>query len=124
MSLDPTPRLYHYNARCTANHDGDTVTVDIDLGMNLVQRGVNIRLCGINAPEIRGITKVAGQAATKYLSDLILGKDIVIETIKDKQEKFGRLLARVYVLGTDGCWIDVCAAMVAAGHAVPFMVEK
>lgn len=33
MPVPTAPPLYHYRARVTAVHDGDTCTVDIDLGL-------------------------------------------------------------------------------------------
>ncbi len=46
--------LYHYRAVVVSVYDGDTCTVDIDLGLNTWVRGEKLRLYRINAPELRG----------------------------------------------------------------------
>jgi micrococcal nuclease len=89
--------LYHYRAIVTDVYDGDTVTVDIDLGFHVWVRGEKIRLAHIDAPELKGDTKVAGKAAGDFLRELILNKKVIIQTIKapdgaDTKEKFGRYL--------------------------------
>lgn len=120
--MDPTPKLYHYNAQCLSVHDGDTITVDIDLGLNMVKKKESLRLFGINAPEVnKPESKEAGKKATDFLKGLVLGKPIVIETIKDKQEKYGRLLAKIYVPMSDGSWVYVNETMVSSGNAIKFM---
>lgn len=94
-------------------YDGDTCTVDIDLGLKVWLFGEKIRLARIDAPELRGKTRDAGIKARDYLQGLIEGKAIVIETIKDRQEKYGRYMADV--------WIDdvnVNDLMVESGNAI------
>jgi len=108
--------LYHYRARVTAVYDGDTCTVDIDLGLNTWIRSEKIRLHRINAPEMTGPDKPRGIAARDFLRDLILDKDILLVTIKDAREKYGRYLGEVRV-EKDGAWLNVNDEMVRAGHA-------
>ena len=102
---------------------GDTVAVDIDLGMAITTRQ-RLRLFGINTPEVRGPEKVAGHAATQHLADLLVryrheGEwDIVVQTRKDKRGKFGRYLASLIGADQDGNPVDLNMKMVADGHAV------
>lgn len=84
--------MYTYNAHVVSVYDGDTITVDIDLGFDVNMRSLKIRLYGINAPEVRGSTKLLGLSSRDALRARILDKDIVIRTIRDKQEKYGRWL--------------------------------
>ena len=51
---------YIYKAEVVSVYDGDTITVDIDLGFNVVLRKQKIRLGGINTPEIRGEEREEG----------------------------------------------------------------
>lgn len=103
--------------------DGDTVDVDIDLGMSITTRQ-RLRLYGINTPEVRGPEKVAGHAATQHLADLLVefkhegDWDIVVQTYKDKKGKFGRLLAVLIGDDGEGTSINLNERMVADGHAV------
>jgi micrococcal nuclease len=103
--------------------DGDTVDVDIDLGMAITTRQ-RLRLFGINTPEVRGPEKVAGHAATQHLADLLVqfrhegDWDIVVQTYKDKKGKFGRLLAVLIGDDGDGNPVNLNERMVEDGHAV------
>jgi micrococcal nuclease len=91
--------MYTYNAHVVSVYDGDTITVDIDLGFDVNMRSLKIRLYGINAPEVRGTTKLLGLASRDALRARILDKNIVIRTIRDKQEKYGRWLGLVELDG-------------------------
>lgn len=108
-------RLYLYKAVVTSVYDGDTVTVDIDLGFGIWMKGQKMRLMDVDAPELRGgteETKSAARASRDYLRSLILDKEVEIETVKDRKGKYGRWLA--YILFGD---IDVNMHMIEKGHA-------
>lgn len=105
--------MYHYSALVQSVWDGDSITVEIDLGFHLKSGNLKIRLYGIDCPEIRGDTRAAGLEARDFLRDLIDGKVIEIKTYKDKKGKYGRYLADIYIGN-----IHVNAALVDAGHAV------
>jgi micrococcal nuclease len=116
---EPSCGLYQYRATITEVYDGDTITADIDLGFNTWRRNEHLRLDGIDTPELRGDRKVEGIAARDALAARILGRDLIICTIKDRQEKFGRYLVRIYdgdVLIND--WL------ITLGHAVPYSGGK
>jgi micrococcal nuclease len=109
--------MYEYRAKVIRVVDGDTIDVDVDLGMkvHVVER---LRIAGIDAPETYGVKResaeyIAGSAARQFLIDLIEGKDVVIKTMKDATEKYGRYLADVYIHD-----VDVATLLVEAGHAV------
>ena len=46
--------MYEYRATVISVYDGDTITVDIDLGFGIVLRKQKLRLYGLNTPEVRG----------------------------------------------------------------------
>lgn len=104
--------LYHYHAIVTKVYDGDTVTLDIDLGLYTWVKGVKARLYGIDAPELRGEERPHGLASRDWLRLQVLDKEVVIETIKDKQGKYGRWLCKIWLDGR-----DIIAEMVEAGLA-------
>lgn len=91
--------MYEYRAIVRSVYDGDTVTVDIDLGLNAWLHGQKIRLYGINAPEIRGDQRAAGIMSRDWLREQILGKVVTIKTYKDQTEKYGRWLADIWLDG-------------------------
>lgn len=111
--------LYEYEARVSAVYDGDTCRLDLDLGFHTWRFDEQVRLFGINTPEIRGEDKAAALAARDALRGRCLGKMVWVRTIKDGQDKYGRFLAVLYDRETGDCINDW---LVAEGHAVPFMI--
>jgi len=109
--------LFHYTAEVQSVYDGDTCRVDVDLGLGIWIRNEKLRLVRINAPEMTGSDKALGTASRDFLRGLIDGREIIIETVKDRRGKYGRYLAEIW-LGKEGVWINVNDALVAAGHAV------
>lgn len=89
--------MYRYRARVISVYDGDTITVDIDLGFNLTRSKVKIRLANIDTPEIRGDQRDEGLKARDALREKILQKDVIVETIKDKTGKYGRYLGIIWL---------------------------
>lgn len=85
-----------YRAVIVSVYDGDTVTADIDVGFGIWLKEQKIRLEGINAPEVRAEERIEGLKSRDRLRELILNKEVVIETIKDKKEKYGRWLGKIY----------------------------
>jgi micrococcal nuclease len=90
-------QLYTYRATITEVYDGDTFTADINLGMGVHMHGVKIRLSYVDTPEIRGEERPRGLEVRDHVRELILGKEVVIQTQQDKTGKYGRLLADVYI---------------------------
>jgi micrococcal nuclease len=119
---------YVYYASIYDVYDGDSVTVDVDLGMGVWLNGQKMRLLGINSPELRGDTRQEGIAAREFLVDLIKkysivpGKmKVVIKTYKDKKGKYGRWLCEIVGRNHDtGSPVRINRAMIEGGHAVPY----
>lgn len=93
-----SPR-YIYAARVVSVYDGDTITVDISLGLGIYKKDETIRLKGIDTPEVRGSEKEAGIKARDYLRERILNKEVIIKTYKDSKGKYGRYLAEIFIDG-------------------------
>jgi len=107
--------------------DGDTLEIDCDLGMH-IRRTETVRLYGINAPETRGVVdKEPGRASKAFLETALLAKTVLVKTYKDK-EKFGRLLAEIFlpIEGTPRVFSDesIGAVMIAKNLAVPYFGGK
>lgn len=88
-------------------HDGDTITVQMDLGYRMLVT-LTLRLYRIDAPEM---TTPEGKQAKSYLQSL-LPKEFYVRTFKDPGEKYGRWLAEIFVKD-----VNINDALVAAGHA-------
>lgn len=69
--------MYEYRAFVRKVYDGDTVTVDIDLGFDVVLQKQKIRLLRINAPEVRGEQRQEGLKSRDALRESWkqMGKD-------------------------------------------------
>lgn len=109
--------LYQYKATVTKVYDGDTITVEIDLGFKAALKGEKIRLNRINAPEIRGDSREEGLKSRDYLRSLILNEEVLLETIKDKKGKYGRYLGEIFLKQADGSWLNINDELVNKGLA-------
>lgn len=106
-----------YAARITRVVDGDTVTGDINLGFGLWKHGEVIRLNGIDAPELKSGTKEKAKIARDYLKTLVLERSVQLETFEDKRDRWGRLVANIFVEDM----VSIGAVMIEKGHAVPYL---
>ena len=97
--------------------DGDTFWID-----DGSQKGLKIRMIGIDAPESRNSgtreTAFFGKEASDYLSSLIAGKKVRLEYDAGRLDKYGRTLAYVYL--EDGTFVN--AALVKNGYATVMTV--
>jgi micrococcal nuclease len=89
---------YVYAARCVQVIDGDTLDLDIDLGFHVTIRQ-RVRLRGIDTPELRGKDKDRAVAARTEVTIWTDGVELLIRTELDETDKYGRLLADVWVDG-------------------------
>ena len=89
-----------YNAEVKKVVDGDTFDIIIDLGFDTLKKG-RVRMYGVNTPESRTSNleeKKMGLAAKEFTDQWLTKANhkVKIETIIDKNEKYGRILARVW----------------------------
>lgn len=105
------PWVYQYRATVMSVVDGDTVHLNIDLGLEQ-SRLLTVRVLGINAPEVKTPEgKAARDWARLYLP---VGSALMLTTIKDRTEKYGRYLGVLAL--PDGT--DYAQAAMDGGHAV------
>jgi len=98
--------MYEYKANILRVVDGDTVDANVDLGFG-VFTVIRLRLMEINTEELtdKNIEKRAMAVAAKQRVENLLiehGAHVVIRTVKDKKEKYGRYLASI-VLSNGAC---------------------
>ncbi|WP_299128286.1 thermonuclease family protein [uncultured Winogradskyella sp.] len=105
---------YQYKAKIIDVYDGDTITAQVDLGF-LVSREMKFRLYGIDTPELRGEERPEGLKVRDILRGRILDKEVVIYSYKDKQGKYGRFLANIFLEGE-----DINQWLIDEGHAKPY----
>lgn len=121
-------KLYYYSAYVIDVYDGDTLTVDVDLGLGVWRNGQTIRLWKINTPEVRGPEREEGLKVRDFVRDLALDRHVLLRTILDKRgqdqtEKFGRLLGEILVEDQDGNTINVNELLLQQGMARPMNAD-
>lgn len=96
--------------------DGDTIVVDLDLGLGVILDNQYLRLYGIDAWEMRGAEKPKGLLAKEFLIKVLEHGQVIIEIRLEwgshGKGKYGRWLAVVYVAG-----VNVNELLVSQGHA-------
>jgi micrococcal nuclease len=108
-----------YPARVVAVHDGDTMTLDIDLGFDHLITGqdwdgktrLSCRIFGINAPEL---ATAAGKTALTFAETLVKPRDLVQVTSHGWDKYGGRFDGTVTL--PDGT--DFAKHMLDSGNAV------
>jgi micrococcal nuclease len=120
VPLQPAVLNYFYAAKVINVVDGDTVKLLIDVGFS-IWISQTVRLIGINAPEI---STPEGKAAKEWLAARMLpGLEVYIQTTKDKTEKYGRLLGKVFIKAEKNTYDSADSfndKLVAAGMARPY----
>ena len=111
--------MYKYKAKVVDIYDADTLTLEIQLGfyITMVQK---VRLIGIDTPELRTKDlreKELGYKARDSLRDLILEKEVEIETTK--QGKYGRYLVNIFYDD-----ININNELIRLGYAKPYFGGK
>jgi len=90
---------FWYGARVLNVIDGDTVDLMIDLGFDIHHK-IRVRLYGVNTPESRtkdAAEKEMGLKAKSFTKDwLDRHQWVFVNTIPDKNDKYGRILAKIY----------------------------
>ena len=97
--------------------DGDTFVANLsrDVGFNCRPTWRwRLRVSGIDCPEMRGASRVLGQAAREFAEAWLTAEPVAAETLL--QDSFGRWVA--IIRRADG--VLLADALVAAGHAVPW----
>jgi micrococcal nuclease len=106
-------------AHVTKVADGDTVRVTLRLGLGVELPSEAIRLLGIQAPEISGPDRFVGQASRNMLSGLVLNKRIYLHAPNEQRDRYGRLLAWVWL--PDGHRLhSINRLMIDSAHAIEY----
>ena len=110
--------FYYYKGIVTDVYDGDSITCDLDLGLNVWLKSQKIRLLGIDTPEIRGEEREMGLISKARVEELILNKEVVIST--HKTGKYGRWLGVIWLFHEfegESKWLNINELLLAEGHA-------
>lgn len=110
--MTPDPVWHYPRARALSNYDGDTVALEIDVGLSTYRR-VTVRLARVNTPELRD---AGGAAARDRVAELLADDPLEVTTIRDRTEKYGRYLAEIVTASGE----NVADVLLAEGHARPY----
>lgn len=110
--------MYEYRASVLRVVDGDTLDMSVDLGFRVYQQ-MRLRLLGVDTPE-RGQPGYA--EAMRFVEDWVwkAGVYVLVETRKDKADKYGRYLAVVRVLVEAVPTQSLNDALLGSGLAVEY----
>ena len=89
--IEPAVQTYRYKHQVKKVYDGDTITL---------ANGDRVRLLGINTPEIENHQRqgeAGGQIAKKWLQDKLQQGQVYLEYDHEKQDKYDRLLANLFL---------------------------
>lgn len=119
--------MCYRNINITKVIDGDTIVVDINLGMSIVLKDQHIRLYGINAPELKKDVDGQGHEAKYYLTNSLKDVKIKLYTInrfsdgriEDKKDKYGRLLGIIVDKKNDK---NFNLDMLLSNHSKPYFI--
>ncbi len=100
---------YGLEGRVVHVSDGDTIVVELE------GRKERVRLIGVDAPE--KAQKPWGPRAKAFTMALVLGKTVRLELDVQERDKYGRLLAYVFI---DGTFVNL--ELLKAGYAVLYTV--
>lgn len=118
--MDDGTYRYIYDAMALRVVDGDTLDVEIDLGLDVRHR-TRLRLYGLDAPELHARDpreRERAEAARDRLIELVADRPLILRTIKDHREKYGRYLAEVTARGHEDQLVDVNRTLLDEGLAV------
>jgi len=111
-----------YPAKVERIIDGDTIVVDLFLGLGVILDDQYIRFYGIDAWETRGKEREKGLSAKKYLIQRLEKGKIEIEIRPEwgsnGKGKYGRWLGIIYVDG-----VNINVELVEKGHAEKYEEE-
>ena len=96
--LGDGPRPNHtFAAQVVRVIDGDTIKVNVCLGMDTWIHNHSVRLLGVHSPELTGADAKRGLEQKEALMKLLPeGSSIMLVTAISRSDKYGRYLAYVY----------------------------
>lgn len=113
---------FTYRANISRIVDGDTFDLDIDLGLGVWKRNERVRLYGIDVAE--RYTDL-GRQAIAFLQEIYPPgqvNPVIIETLKDKGDKYGRYLAKIFPaytpVGTS--WDNLTGLLIEKGFGTEY----
>lgn len=116
--------IREYKCVFVSNYDGDTITIDVDLGFDVWRKKLKVRLLGVDTPEIRSGTKeskAAAKLAKARVKELLSAKgEPLIYMSIEKPDKYGRALGDF----RDSAGNQLSETLLSEHLAVPWTNDK
>lgn len=109
--------IHEYQATIKSVYDGDTITADIDLGMDTILANQKLRLRRIVAPEMHGSERLAAEKSRDFLRQFVRDNKVIVQVFKDKKGKYGRYSAELWIQNADQERVNINDLMVEKGYA-------
>lgn len=113
-----------FKAKVVSVYDGDTINVVI---LNIFScKKYKVRMYGYDSPEMKPLLTMKNRKkeitnaikAKKYLASMILNKIVIVDT--KKRDKYGRLLATIYVKSSIFTTLNVNQIMIDKKYGKPY----
>lgn len=112
----PYPEVVEWSGFMLRAIDGDTIAVSLDVGFR-IKPEIDVRLKGVDTPEIVGANREAGYAARDFVNAIVPHETPVVVRTEKLRRSFNRYIAEVeYWTGSE--WRDLVAEIIASGHGV------
>ena len=104
-------------------YDGDSATATVALGFGGYLHRQKLRLLGVDTPELRGPSRVAGRAARDFVREMLPEDgEVLLKTHKGRKKgKWGRWLCELWIEKSPQQLVCVNDELLRAGHAVRYM---
>ncbi len=115
----------HYPCKLIRIIDGDTVLLDVDLGLGFHLTDLRLRLARIDAPELDAVdvtTQRAAIASSLSLQKLLECSTLLLVTSGDRKDVYGRLIGELFRIdpATGGPGQNASEHQIRTGHAKIF----
>ena len=90
-------KCYNYQVDVISVYDGDTITVNVDLGFSMALNKLKIRLTGVDTAEMKSTDEALKKkaiAARDFIREQVLNKRVLLECYG--QDKYGRWLGKIF----------------------------
>lgn len=116
--------MFEYAAKLIRVVDGDTVDLDIDLGLS-VHRTERVRVSGVDTAELNSsdpVLRLRAQDAKLFVETQLAGCTLRVRTEKPyPTDKYGRYLATILYRSSDEQdWKNLTTRLLQEGHATAY----
>ncbi len=126
--MTPQPYIYPF-WDIVSVYDGDTYTINLDLGFSIEKKKMKCRLAGVNTPELRSSSTIKitdnerflAKQARDYVRQLFEDAEQLLLHSLTKPDKYGRSSVKIWV---DGASLADLLLAKGSDYALPYAGGK